>query len=155
MSFSILSINPGSTSTKIAEFRDETLVWQENIQHAGNDLASYSCVLEQFCFRLQTVEDALFLHDGENARFDAVVGRGGLIDPVPGGTFQVDLPLIERLRLGKPWDHASNLGGILAEALASKWGVPAYIVDPVRACLCLRSGDHRPTLCQSSRDYLR
>ncbi|MDR2523674.1 MAG: butyrate kinase, partial [Synergistaceae bacterium] len=61
----------------------------------------------------------------------AVAGRGGILDPLPGGTFQVDRLLVQRLKLGKPWEHPSNLGGVLAEALASRWGVPAFIVDPV------------------------
>ncbi|MDR2528637.1 MAG: butyrate kinase [Synergistaceae bacterium] len=126
----VLSINPGSTSTKVARFQDETPVWNEIIRHTGEELASFGSVAEQFDFRLSTILKLIEEHsDGEKT--DAVVGRGGIIDPLPGGTFQVDRSLVERLKLGKPWEHPSNLGGILAEALASRWSVPAFIVDPV------------------------
>jgi butyrate kinase len=124
-----LTINPGSTSTKVAAFRDEDVSWNETIRHSAGELAVFSSVAEQFAFRLGTIRALVGEHDG--GAFDAVAGRGGIIDPMPGGTFRVDKPLIERLKLGKPWDHASNLGGILADALASQWNVPAFIVDPV------------------------
>ena len=125
----ILSINPGSTSTKVAKFRDEEPLWNETIRHTGDELAPFDAIAEQFDFRLSTILKLLGEHGDE--KVDAVVGRGGIIDPLPGGTFRVDSRLIERLKLGKPWEHPSNLGGVLAEALASRWGVPAFIVDPV------------------------
>ena len=130
MAYSVLTINPGSTSTKIAKFRGETELWNETIRHSDEELASFSSVAEQFEFRLKTVKAALSAHPDEHGA-DAVVGRGGIIDPMPGGTFLVDECLVERLKLGKPWEHASNLGGIMANTLASEWNVPAFIVDPV------------------------
>jgi butyrate kinase len=129
MAYSILALNPGSTSTKAAAFRDEEAIWNETIRHPADELAAFGSVTGQFEFRLGTIR-ALLKEHGEE-KFDAVVGRGGVIDPLPGGTFRVDGALIERLKLGKPWDHASNLGGILADALASGWNAPAFIVDPV------------------------
>jgi butyrate kinase len=129
MAYSILAVNPGSTSTKVAAFRDEETIWNETIRHRPEKLAAFGSVTEQFDFRLQTIRDLVEEHGG--GAFDAVVGRGGVIDPLPGGTFRVDSPLVERLKLGKPWDHASNLGGVLAGALASEWNAPAFIVDPV------------------------
>ena len=130
MAYSVLAINPGSTSTKIANFIDETELWNETIRHSDNELAPFDTITEQFDFRLNTIKAALASHSNEHG-VNAVVGIGGIIDPMPGGTFIVDECLIERLKLGKPWAHASNLGGILAGALASEWNVPAFIVDPV------------------------
>jgi butyrate kinase len=129
MAYSVLAVNPGSTSTKIAFFHGEEPIWNETIRHSAEELAPFKSAADQFDFRLKTIRDALAARGC--ARADAVVGRGGIIDPLPGGTFLVDAPLVERLRLGRPWDHASNLGGVLAEALASEWNVPAFIVDPV------------------------
>ncbi|GHS93096.1 putative butyrate kinase [Synergistales bacterium] len=131
MAYSVLTVNPGSTSTKIALFNDETPVWDEVIRHPTEDLARFVAVSEQFDFRLFTIKDCLAKHGG--GKFDAVVGRGGIIDPLPGGTFRVDPVLVERLKTGKPWEHASNLGGRLALGLAEDVGsdVPAFIVDPV------------------------
>ena len=127
--YSVLAVNPGSTSTKVARFVDEAESWSETIRHAGGELDSFDSVVGQFDFRLSTIQSLLKEHGDE--KIDAVVGRGGIIDPLPGGTFQVDRLLVQRLKLGKPWEHASNLGGILADALASRWNVPAFIVDPV------------------------
>ncbi|MDR1377784.1 MAG: butyrate kinase [Synergistaceae bacterium] len=133
MVFSVLAVNPGSTSTKIAQFSGETAIWSETIRHSNDELAPFGSIVDQFDFRLKTILRIIVeKHQGGDAKgIDAVVGRGGIIDPLPGGTFRVDELLIRRLRLGKPWEHASNLGGILAEALASRWGAPAFIVDPV------------------------
>jgi butyrate kinase len=130
MAYCVLSINPGSTSTKVAKFIGETVLWSETIRHSNEQLAPFGSVVAQLDFRLNTVKKLLDEHrDGREIQ--AVAGRGGIIDPMPGGTFIVDERLLERLKLGKPWDHASNLGGILADALASEWNAPAFIVDPV------------------------
>jgi hypothetical protein len=132
MTYSILAVNPGSTSTKVAAFRGEKEIWNETIRHPAEKLALFGSVTKQFDFRLETIRHLLESHKEDcGGPFDAVVGRGGVIDPLPGGTFRVDGALIERLKLGKPWDHASNLGGVLADALASGWNAPAFIVDPV------------------------
>ena len=131
MAFSVLTINPGSTSTKLARFEDESCVWQDVLRHTAEELAPFGAVSEQLDFRLGLVRSALAAHDGGAVRLDAVVGRGGIIDPLPGGTYRVDPVLVDRLRLGRPWDHPSNLGGVLAFALADPLGIPAFIVDPV------------------------
>ena len=131
MAFSVLTINPGSTSTKLARFEDEACVWQEVLRHTAEDLAPFATVSEQFALRMGLVRAALTAHDGEGVRLDAVAGRGGIIDPLPGGTYRVDPVLVDRLKLGRPWDHPSNLGGVLAFALAEPRGIPAFIVDPV------------------------
>ena len=131
MAFSVLSVNPGSTSTKVAKFWGEECAWNETIRHSKDDLAPFPYVTDQFDFRLRTIRDVLREHGDDMGTLDAVVGRGGIIDPLPGGTFLVEPPLIERLKLGTPWEHASNLGGVLADALAAEYGIPAFIVDPV------------------------
>lgn len=129
--FSVLAINPGSTSTKIAWFSDETPVWQETLPHDESALSSFAHVTDQFEFRLDVIYDAIKKHGSPLNELSAVVGRGGIVDAIPGGTYHVDNALLERLRLGKPWEHASNLGGILADAIAASLGLPSFIVDPV------------------------
>ena len=129
--YSILAINPGSTSTKIAWFHDEESVWQETITHSSDELAPFEDITDQFEFRLQTINDCVMKHGSSFSELSAVVGRGGIVDPIPGGTYSVDDFLLRRLRVGKPWEHASNLGGIIAHAIASPLGFPSFIVDPV------------------------
>lgn len=62
---------------------------------------------------------------------DVVVGRGGLLKPIPGGTYEVSDELLADLKAGRQGEHASNLGGILAREIAGEIGVKSYIVDPV------------------------
>lgn len=131
MAFSVLTINPGSTSTKLARFEDETCVWQDVLRHSAEELAPFESVSEQLDFRMELVRSVLAAHDGQEVRLDAVAGRGGIIEPLPGGTYRVDPSLVERLKLGRPWDHPSNLGGVLAYDLAESRGISAFIVDPV------------------------
>ena len=59
------------------------------------------------------------------------MGRGGLLKPIPGGTYAVSDALLADLKAGVQGQHASNLGGILARAIGDSLGVPSYIVDPV------------------------
>ena len=60
-----------------------------------------------------------------------MVGRGGLLPPIASGTYLVDAAMLEELRLAKRGEHAANLGAFLAEDIAKKAGVHAYVVDPV------------------------
>lgn len=131
MAREILAINPGSTSTKIAWFKDEEEVWRETVRHDPDEVARFEHVADQYAFRLATIEEAVAKHGVSLDSLAAVVGRGGVFDPIPGGTYEVDHTLIARAKLGKPWDHASNLGCILADAIARPRGIPSFIVDPV------------------------
>ncbi|MCL1874923.1 MAG: butyrate kinase [Synergistaceae bacterium] len=128
---SILAVNPGSTSTKIAWFHDDKSMWQETIIHSNDELAPFKNIVDQFEFRLKAINDCVTRHGNSFSELSCVVGRGGIVDPIPGGTYSVDEPLLARLRVGKPWEHASNLGGIIARAIASPLGLPSFIVDPV------------------------
>ena len=79
--------------------------------------------------RQQIIFDDL-LGNGTSTLSD-VVGRGGLLKPIPGGTYTVTDELVKDLVEAKRGEHASNLGGILAKDFADELGIPAYIVDPV------------------------
>lgn len=131
MSAEVLAINPGSTSTKIAWFRGGERIWQETVNHDPAEISAFEKVADQYEFRKKTIEDAAASHGSDLDSLSAVVGRGGLLDPIPGGTYRVDEDLINDLRRGKPWEHASNLGGIIAEAIAEPREIPSFIVDPV------------------------
>lgn len=131
MGSQVLAINPGSTSTKIAWYRDDEEAWRVTLSHCVEEVAAFPCVAEQFPFRLRVIEQAVAEEGGDLDALQAVVGRGGIVDSIPGGTYAVDELLLNHLRRGKPWEHASNLGGILAAAIAFPRKIPAYIVDPV------------------------
>lgn len=131
MSLRVLAINPGSTSTKIAWFTDGHEEWRETVRHDPDALAAFPSVADQFQFRLDTIAEATVSKGASLDELSSVAGRGGLVEPVPGGTYLVDDSLLKRLRMGKPWEHASNLGGILADAICRPRNIPAFIVDPV------------------------
>ena len=126
-----LIINPGSTSTKIGVFEDETLIFDETLRHSTEEIAQYETIVDQKDFRKDIIVN--FLKDKGIAldSFNVVVGRGGMLKPIPGGTYPVTDDLLEDLKVGKSGQHASNLGGILAREIGDSIGVPSFIVDPV------------------------
>lgn len=128
--YRVLTINPGSTSTKVALFEGEELIARKDITHTREELDAHPQVIDQLPLRQQTVESFLEENLLSPRDLHAVVGRGGLLLPIPSGTFQVDDRVVEHLRQGISGDHASNLGGLIARALADPAGLPAFIVDP-------------------------
>lgn len=127
----ILAINPGSTSTKIGFFNDETLIFETVLRHSMEELAPYASMADQYAFRMGVVANALQNANVDLQTLDAVVGRGGLVKPLQGGTYRVNDAMLNDLKLGVQGQHASNLGGLIAHALGEKITKPAFIVDPV------------------------
>lgn len=131
MTFKILSINPGSTSTKLAVFQDENLVLQEAISHQSDELARFEKIWDQLAFRQNAIRYFLSANNLSAADFSVIVGRGGLLKSIPGGTYEISEQLIEDARIGLQGEHAANLGCALAYYLAKDAGIPAFTVDPV------------------------
>jgi len=129
--FKILAINPGSTSTKIAVYFDEKEVFKKNISHSEQEIAQHRHIIDQYDFRREAIENVLEEHNYDIKDFDAFVGRGGLVKPIPSGTYRVSDQMIEDLKHSKLGEHASNLGGMIALAFERESGKPSYIVDPV------------------------
>ena len=124
----ILAINPGSTSTKMAVYRDDQKVFSATLRHSVDDLEPYPKVIDQFDFRKNIILNAL----AENEiplEFDAVIGRGGLLRPIPGGVYEVNDAMVEDIRKVRR-SHACNLGCLIARNLADDMGCKAYIADP-------------------------
>lgn len=126
-----LIINPGSTSTKIGVFEDESLLFEETLRHTTEEISSYATIVDQKDFRKKIITDLLEEKSFDIKTLDVVVGRGGMLKPIPGGTYAVTDELLHDLEIGKQGQHASNLGGILAREIGDEIGVPSYIVDPV------------------------
>lgn len=128
----VLAINPGSTSTKLGLFEDDRLVRAVSVQHTDADLRAFAGqpILNQLDLRLAAATDGPGSEVSAGPH-DAVVGRGGLLAPLPGGTYLVDGAMLDDLRAARRGEHASNLGPFLADAIARRSGCAAYIVDPV------------------------
>jgi butyrate kinase len=128
----ILTVNPGSTSTKVAVFYSNDLIFLKNIRHSPEELAPFKRIIDQFQFRKDVIMKEL-----ADARIDimciqAIVGRGGLVKPIPSGVYEVNERLKEDLLIGIQGEHASNLGGLIADDLAKEIpGARAFIADPV------------------------
>ena len=128
----ILVINPGSTSTKIALFEDELQLWSETQRYETEELDLYPTMEEQESFRFGAISSILEEQGVALSELDAVVGRGGLLRPLEGGTYAVNQNMIAELLSCEWGTHASNLGGPLAYRFAHLAGnKPAFIVDPV------------------------
>ncbi len=127
----ILVINPGSTSTKAAVFKDTQICRSKTISYTPDAVRQFGSVIEQFGMRLDDIMEWL---NEENIRIEdlsAVVGRGGMVRPIPGGTYMVTDTLVRDLKSQVGGEHASNLGGMLARDIADRAGIPSFIVDPV------------------------
>jgi butyrate kinase len=127
----ILVINPGSTSTKIALFENEQELFAQNLHHSAEELAPFPSIIAQLPLRLQAIERFLEKNNIVLETIDAFVGRGGLLHPIPSGTYYVNERMVADLEAGVSGEHASNLGGLLAQKLAKSNDKPAFIVDPV------------------------
>ncbi len=129
--YKILTINPGSTSTKIAVFKNEELLYEKTLRHSSDEIDKYEKIADQFEFRKQVIEDSLKEANLKIEDLDAIVGRGGLLKPIQGGTYTVSDVMVEDLKVGVLGEHASNLGGIIAKEMADEVSIPSFIVDPV------------------------
>ncbi len=131
-SFIILTINPGSTSTKIGLFEDKKLIFSKNLKHSVEDLEKYDSIISQYQFRKNLILKVLKDENVELKNISAVVARGGLLKPIQSGVYEVNSKMIEDLRSCKYGEHASNLGGIIAKEVADDIKeIKAYIADPV------------------------
>lgn len=128
--FTILAINPGSTSTKLAVFRNSREVASKSISHPVDEIGKFKRVTDQTDMRythvLSFISEVGILH-----KLSSVVGRGGLMRPIPSGVYNVNNAMLEDLSSGKYGEHASNLGAIIAQRVATAANIRAYIVDPV------------------------
>lgn len=136
-SYQILAINPGANSTKLGIFQDTLPIAVAKLEHSDQELSPYPRVEDQLSYRRKVVGEWL---DQQGFRqknpaggkgLSAIVARGGLISPIPGGTYLIDDLMVEHLRQAKNGSHASNLAGLIAQELSRELDIPAYTVDPV------------------------
>lgn len=126
----ILVLNPGSTSTKIAVFDGREKLFSEVAEHSMEDLCDLPNFAAQKPLRHKAISGALARAGVPLESLTCVVGRGGMVHPVPGGTYTVNALMVEELAEDKYGEHASNLGVQLAWDLATPLGLPCYMADP-------------------------
>jgi butyrate kinase len=127
----ILAINPGATSTKIGLFDGEYCRLRQSIPHDAADLAGFARLADQYPYRLGLVRKALNEAGISPEDLTAVVARGGMLRPIPGGTYLINAEMLRDLEVGTYGVHISNLAPLIAHNIAQPLGLSAYIVDPV------------------------
>lgn len=128
----ILAINPGSTSTKFSLFEEDKLVFEKTLRHSVEELRNFERITDQFHFRKDLIMNELSKRNIDLDRIAAVVGRGGLVKPIESGIYKVNQRMKDDLKAGISGQHASNLGGLIADDIATALCcTSAYIVDPV------------------------
>jgi len=133
MTYKILAINPGSTSTKIALYENENMIFSENVEHTVEELNRFDDILDQVNFRARIIHSVLSKHRVALSELSGVAGRGGLLPDMLAGGYLVTGAMTSAIYGGKASPHASNLGALLAEKIAGPLGINAYIYDAVTA----------------------
>lgn len=129
--FKILVINPGSTSSKLAIYEDDQEILNETVRHSSEEIGQFHDIPSQYEFRKKVIEDFLNKSGYPLSSLSAIIGRGGLLRPIPGGIYSVNEDMIKDLKSSKYGEHASNLGGLIAHELAKSVDIEAFIADPV------------------------
>jgi len=129
--YTILSINPGSTSTKIAVYKNETIVIENTVRHSTAEIEKYDSIIDQKGLRSENIAKTLEEANISLEEIDVVVGRGGLIKPLESGTYAINDTMIKDLQGPSAIIHASCLGGLIAKEIGDKLNIPSFIVDPV------------------------
>ena len=131
MAWIVFVLNPGSTSTKTALFRDQTCLYQETVRHADQDLQQAAQLVDQLPMRLTSIESSLESAVAQNNLtvhdVDAFVGRGGLVKPVVSGTYRISTDMLDDLASSRYGVHACNLGAMIATQLSRRYDKPAFI----------------------------
>jgi len=133
MKYRVLAINPGSTSTKISVFDDEQEIFTKTLRHDASELDKFGGIIEQYEYRKGLVLQAMRENNVAAQSLEAVIGRGGLVRSVPGGTIRINEKMLADLRDTSRWGriHASNLGAFIAKSIGDELNIPSFIVDPV------------------------
>lgn len=129
--YKILTINPGSTSTKIGLFLGEEVLLSENVSHDAAVLGQFGSIAEQRSYREETIQEILDKNKVDLSEVEAFVGRGGGLLPVDGGVYAINETLLDHATRGANGvQHPANLGSQIAFSFAEKHGKPAFVVNP-------------------------
>lgn len=133
MKHNLLVINPGSTSTRVAVFNDETQTMYEKVDYTAEELEKYEVIMDQLDFRRESVLECLEKNGVKMEDLTAVVGRGGMLMDIETGAYEVNEKMLTSLAENPYVEHASSLGAWIAQGIAEPFGIPAYVFDSPRA----------------------
>lgn len=126
----ILAVNVGSTSTKVAFYRNTERLVQESLTYGAAELAGFKDLREQLPLREAGLRSFIEKNRIDMGQVDLVISRGGLGRPAPAGAYAIDEAMCEDLMEGRYGKHPSALGPSMAMGLARQYGMPAVVIDP-------------------------
>ncbi len=129
----VIVINPGSTSTKLALYNRNGEIKSNSIKHEQSELDKFNRITDQFDYRSGMIKEVVnTMLENNNFKVVGIVGRGGIVKPLTGGTYRINEAFIKDAKEGTYGDHASNLGSLIADRLKDDFGLKnSYTVDPV------------------------
>ncbi len=128
----ILVINTGSSSTKVALFHEQELLWKEEIAHPSDQLRSLSLIEHEITYRQEAIQSTLQKHQISVEQITAIGAIGGILKPMEGGVYSVNKLMVEDILNGKTQArHASNLAAVIGYRLSQPVGKTCYIIDPI------------------------
>ncbi|MFC2104254.1 butyrate kinase [Bacteroidota bacterium] len=129
----VIVINSGSTSTKIAFYNRKGELFSKSIDHPQRELVQYERIADQLQYRHDRIKPYLDDYLSErNLKVVGIVGRGGIVKPIKGGTYRINEAFLEDAKSGQYGEHASNLGSLLVNYFKGELGLTeSYTVDPV------------------------
>jgi len=128
----ILVIYPEVEITKIAVYRNTSLIFLKSIRHKPEETSAFQDVIGQLEYRTGLIIDELKNNQIDLGDIGVVMARGGLIKPLKSGVYQVNEAMLRDLKVGVMGVHATNLGGLIADKIASQLpDAKAYLADPV------------------------
>lgn len=128
--FRLLIINPGSTSTKLAIYENETLVANESLQHSSEDLKEFNDIWDQYGFRREAIEEGVKKLGFALTDFDTIACRGGNVKPIVGGVYLINEEMLKDMKSGLYGKHATNVGNLIAYDLGKEFNIPVLTLDP-------------------------
>ncbi len=128
--YKVFAINPGSTSTKIAMFINDTCVFSRNVSHDAEKLKEFAEISDQFDYRKETILAELAGAGQTLENVDAFSARGGGLVNVEGGVYTVGEALLNHARTCFTVKHPATLGAQLADAFSREYGGQAFVVNP-------------------------
>ena len=129
--YRIFVINPGSTSTKLSMFENDTCLFTEDTFHDSSVLLTFPTINDQLDYRMEVIRRFIAEHGIDLRGVDAIVGRGGGCCAIPGGVYRIDEALIRDTREARGGlYHASMLGVQMAKALHDEYCGLMLMMDP-------------------------
>ncbi|MBP2651955.1 MAG: butyrate kinase [Firmicutes bacterium] len=131
MTYKILAINPGSTSTKIALFENEKEQFRQNIEHSSAELAKFKSIVEQYDFRKDAVLTFLAKNNVTVSELSAIVARGGNLGALKGGAYRVNAAMVDTLINRPTSQHPANMAAPIGYEIGKSMSIPVYIYDAI------------------------